>query len=102
MPLAPLQTPSNSKNKVASKVATSVAYLTIRRAMGFDSGEPLYQKDRQHHAIVYPALGSDIHLELAASHGAVCTDEGCVFVDHHQRMSARGFYAAGDVVISLD
>jgi thioredoxin reductase (NADPH) len=51
---------------------------------------------------VYPALGSDIHSELAASLGAALTDEGCIKVDAHQRASVPGLYAAGDVVVGLD
>ena len=51
---------------------------------------------------VYPALGSDIHSDLAASLGADLTDEGCIKVDMHQRTSVAGLYAAGDVVIGLD
>ncbi len=53
-------------------------------------------------AAVYPALGSDIHSELAASLGAERPDDGCVIVDRHQRTSFLGLYAAGDVVFGLD
>jgi thioredoxin reductase (NADPH) len=53
-------------------------------------------------AAVYPALGSDIHSELAALLGAKRTDEGCVVVDCHQRASVPRLYAAGDVVLGLD
>jgi thioredoxin reductase (NADPH) len=53
-------------------------------------------------AAVYPALGSDIRSELAASLAAERTKEGCVVVDRHQRTSVEGLYAAGDVVIGLD
>lgn len=53
-------------------------------------------------AAVYPALGSDIHSELAALLGAKRTDEGCIVVDFHQRASIPGLYAAGDVVLGLD
>lgn len=51
---------------------------------------------------LYPALGSDIHSQLAAMLGADLTDDGCVRVDAHQRTSVKGLYAAGDVVIGLD
>ena len=51
---------------------------------------------------VYPALGSDIHSELAAPLGAKRTDEGCIVVDGHQRASIPGLYAAGDVGLGLD
>jgi len=52
---------------------------------------------------VYPALGSDIHNELAGQIGAELADgDGCILVDSHQRTSVPGAYAAGDVVIGLD
>jgi thioredoxin reductase (NADPH) len=58
-----------------------------------------------HHTFdgVYPALGSDIHNELAAQIGAALANgTGCILVDSHQRTSVPGAYAAGDVVIGLD
>jgi thioredoxin reductase (NADPH) len=51
---------------------------------------------------VYPALGSDIHSDLAAALGAACSGDGCVQVDAHQRTTIPGLYAAGDVVLGLD
>jgi thioredoxin reductase (NADPH) len=51
---------------------------------------------------VYPALGSDIHSQLARPLGAAVTEEGCIKVDAHQRTSVPGLYAAGDVVLGLD
>ncbi|HEV7659217.1 MAG TPA: NAD(P)/FAD-dependent oxidoreductase [Allosphingosinicella sp.] len=52
---------------------------------------------------VYPALGSDIHSELAGQIGVALNGEtGCVLVDAHQRTNVPGAYAAGDVVIGLD
>ena len=53
-------------------------------------------------ASVYPALGSDVRSGLAAQLGADLGEEGCIKVDAHQRTSAPGLYAAGDVVIGLD
>jgi thioredoxin reductase (NADPH) len=50
---------------------------------------------------VYPALGSDTHVELALQVGAALKDDVLV-VDSHQRTSVPGFYAAGDVVLGLD
>jgi thioredoxin reductase (NADPH) len=58
-----------------------------------------------HHTFdsLYPALGSDIHNELASQLGAALVDgTGCILVDAHQRTSVPGAYAAGDVVIGLD
>ncbi|QYE35538.1 NAD(P)/FAD-dependent oxidoreductase [Polymorphobacter sp. PAMC 29334] len=53
-------------------------------------------------ASVYPALGSEIHSELAEALGAKTENAGCVIVDTHQRTSIKGLYAAGDVVLGLD
>ena len=50
---------------------------------------------------VYPALGSDTHVELAQQLGAELLD-GVLVVDSHQRTSVPGLYAAGDVVLGLD
>jgi thioredoxin reductase (NADPH) len=50
---------------------------------------------------VYPALGSDTHIELALQLGAQLK-EGVLVVDSHQRTSVTGLYAAGDVVLGLD
>lgn len=58
-----------------------------------------------HHTFdsVYPALGSDIHNELAAQIGVALAEEtGCILVDAHQRTNVPGAYAAGDVVLGLD
>jgi thioredoxin reductase (NADPH) len=51
---------------------------------------------------VYPALGSDVHSQLAKMVGARLGDDGCVGVDTHMRTSVEGVYAAGDLVIGLD
>jgi thioredoxin reductase (NADPH) len=51
---------------------------------------------------VYPALGSDTHVELANQVGAEITVDGTLAVDDHQRTNVFGFYAAGDVVKGLD
>ena len=57
-----------------------------------------------HHTFdtVYPALGSDTHVQLAEQLGARLNEQGCIGVDAHQRTSVDGLYAAGDVVIGLD
>jgi thioredoxin reductase (NADPH) len=51
---------------------------------------------------VYPALGSDVHCQLADMVGARLGNDGCVGVDAHMRTSVDGVYAAGDLVIGLD
>ena len=51
---------------------------------------------------VYPALGSDVHCQLAAMIGARLNEDGCIGIDAHMRTSVEGVYAAGDVVIGLD
>jgi thioredoxin reductase (NADPH) len=51
---------------------------------------------------IYPALGSDTHVQLAEMVGADLSNEDCIKVDSHQRTSVAGLYAAGDVVIGLD
>ena len=67
---------------------TGIHFTVGQKGMSFDA--------------VYPALGSEIHSELAASLGATLTDEGCIKVDAHQRTNVLGLYAAGDVVVGLD
>ena len=51
---------------------------------------------------VYPALGSEVHSDLARALGAALTGEDCIKVDAHQRTTVPRLYAAGDVVIGLD
>lgn len=51
---------------------------------------------------VYPALGADIHSDLAVALGAQAREGGCLLVDDHARTSVPGLYAAGDVVLGLD
>lgn len=50
----------------------------------------------------YPALGSDMHTDLAKQVGANIAEDGTLPVDDHQRTSIPGLYAAGDVVLGLD
>ncbi|HEX6740950.1 MAG TPA: NAD(P)/FAD-dependent oxidoreductase [Sphingomicrobium sp.] len=51
---------------------------------------------------IYPALGSDTHVQLAEMVGAGLSSDASVLVDSHQRTSVLGLYAAGDVVLGLD
>jgi len=72
-------------------VAISDGFIVVETAEGthaFDS--------------IYPALGSDSHVQLAEQLGAELSDSCNVRVDSHQRASVVGLYAAGDVVIGLD
>jgi thioredoxin reductase (NADPH) len=50
----------------------------------------------------YPALGANIHSDLARKLGADARNGGCLLVDDHARTSVPGLYAAGDVVLGLD
>lgn len=50
----------------------------------------------------YPALGADIHSDLAVLLGADAREGGCLIVDDHARTNVPGLYAAGDVVLELD
>ncbi len=68
--------------------AAGLSLLAADRRLTFDS--------------VYPALGSTVQSDLAASLGADLTQDRCIKVDAHQRTSVEGLYAAGDVVIGLD
>jgi thioredoxin reductase (NADPH) len=51
---------------------------------------------------IYPALGSDMHVQLAEMVEASLSKSGCIVVDSHMRTSVPGLFAAGDVVIGLD
>jgi thioredoxin reductase (NADPH) len=73
-------------------------------AVAFDGKCIIVDTAEGHHAFdsIYPALGSDVHSNLAQMVGADLADSGCILVDDHQRSSVPGLYAAGDVVIGLD
>jgi thioredoxin reductase (NADPH) len=75
----------------AEAVAFSKEFIVV------DTAEGHYTFDS-----IYPALGSDTHVQLAEQLGASLNDQGCIGVDSHQRTSVVGLYAAGDVVIGLD
>ena len=66
----------------------SIVLVTKARHLQFDT--------------VYPALGSDTHVQLAEMLGAKLSKDCCIEVDMHQRSSVPGLYAAGDVVKGLD
>jgi thioredoxin reductase (NADPH) len=75
----------------AADFALTGGKIQLRHAGGVDTFDA-----------IYPALGSDIHSDLARQLGADLTGEGCVRVDAHQRTSIPHLYAAGHVVIGLD
>ena len=75
----------------AQAVAATDGCITV------DTAEGQYSFDS-----IYPALGSDTHIQLAVMIGASLAGDACVTVDDHQRTSVPGFYAAGDVVLGLD
>ena len=75
----------------ANAVAASDGFIVVETAEGthaFDS--------------VYPALGSDVHVQLAEQVGAKLSEDCSLIVDGHQRTDIPGLYAAGDVVLGLD
>lgn len=51
---------------------------------------------------IYSALGLEPRNGLARALGAKTNEAGCIDVDKHQRTSADGVYAAGDVVRGLN
>ena len=65
-----------------------LAFDTAKGRLAFDS--------------VYPALGSRVRSDPAASAGAMLSEDGCIVVDSHQRTNVPGLFAAGDVVKGLD
>ncbi len=75
----------------AEAVAIADGSITISTAEGHFTFES-----------VYPALGSDVHCQLAQMVGASLNETGCVAVDDHMRSSIAGLYAAGDLVVGLD
>ena len=87
-----------------------LAQLGIRTVDGPARGVALHadcivvETAEGHHAFdsLYPALGSDVHNELAEQLGAQLAESGCIIVDAHQRTNVPGLYAAGDVVLGLD
>jgi thioredoxin reductase (NADPH) len=75
----------------AQAVAISNDFIVV------DTAEGHYAFDS-----IYPALGSDTHIQLAEQVGADLSNDSCITVDRHMRTSVPGLYAAGDVVIGLD
>jgi thioredoxin reductase (NADPH) len=75
----------------AHAVAISSDYIVV------DTAEGHYTFDS-----IYPALGSDTHVQLAEQVGASLSGDRCISVDRQMRTNVPGFYAAGDVVIGLD
>ncbi len=51
--------------------------------------------------VIYPAMGARVRSGLAARLGARTDPRGYLLVDEHQRTSAAGVYAAGDVTLDL-
>ena len=92
---APANANGDGDFEMASSPAATIAVvengievaLTDGRVMQFD--------------ILYPALGSEVHSDLATRLGAKCNDVGCLIVDNKQQTSVPALYAAGDVVSDL-
>lgn len=51
--------------------------------------------------VLYPALGCQVHSDLATALGAKSNPTGCLVVDDKQQTTVTGLYAAGDVVSDL-
>jgi thioredoxin reductase (NADPH) len=51
--------------------------------------------------VLYPAVGCEVHSNLATALGAKTSDVGCLIVDNKQQTTVPGLYAAGDVVSDL-
>jgi thioredoxin reductase (NADPH) len=52
--------------------------------------------------VLYPALGCNVHSELADRLGARLDEIGYLVVDQHQRTGVPGLFAAGDIVSDLN
>jgi thioredoxin reductase (NADPH) len=61
----------------------------------------LPNSEPQNMDFLYPALGCNVRSKLAIALGASCSEIGNLKVDEHQRTTAEGLYAAGDVVSDL-
>jgi thioredoxin reductase (NADPH) len=61
----------------------------------------LHDGQRRPLDILYPAMGARVRSQLATRIGARCNDNGCLYIDDHQRTSVPGLYAAGDVTTEL-
>lgn len=74
------------------------------QAVAIQDGQIVVDTAEGHYAFdsIYPALGSDTHVQLAEMLSAELSSTNCVVVDSHMRTSVPGLYAAGDVVIGLD
>ncbi|HEV2594357.1 MAG TPA: NAD(P)/FAD-dependent oxidoreductase [Sphingomicrobium sp.] len=73
------------------------AVAIARDCITVDTAEGHYTFDS-----IYPALGSDMHTQLAEMVGAKLAADECILCDNHQRASVPGLYGAGDVVHGLD
>lgn len=71
-------------------------------ALGEDTIEVALGGESLRFATLYVALGTEPRSDLARGLGAEMSDEGCPSIDHHQRTSLPGLFAAGDLVEGLD
>jgi thioredoxin reductase (NADPH) len=53
-------------------------------------------------AVLYGALGCDLHLEPVAELGIECDDDGYILVDVNQETNVKGIYAAGDLTSQIN
>jgi thioredoxin reductase (NADPH) len=79
-----------------------VSSAAARIAGGADGVDVALQDGRSmRFDVLYPAMGCQVHSDLAAVLGAKTNETGCLVVDHKQQTTVRGIYAAGDVVSDL-
>ena len=99
----PTNSPTAADVTDARAAAIEIAPAPVIDVEPQDNGVGVLLKDgrRLHVDVLYPALGCDVHSDLATSLGARCNAIGCLIVDDRQQTSVPGIYAAGDVVSDL-
>jgi thioredoxin reductase (NADPH) len=82
-----VETAPSSASKIVASDGCLVAELNNGQTIPFD--------------LIYPAMGSHAHSDLAVALGAETNEAGCLLVDQKQQTTVAGLYAAGDVVSDL-
>jgi thioredoxin reductase (NADPH) len=81
------------------ELATSPAAKILTAANGIDVA--LADGRTMRFDVLYPAMGCNVHSDLAIKLGAKSNQVGCLIVDNKQQTTVPGMYAAGDVVSDL-